>query len=207
MNKTSKKIISMFLTLALCLPIFSNVAYASESKEVKNEVVLHKETYLSELTNESDFLNNKIKELEKNDFIIDPNVRSIKDLDFIYYHNKDESTTGLIQVNKNLNSEIRVHSINNNPETIEFIKENGSKMIVGKDNNGEFNKILYVSPNISTYKTDAASWCPYVVGLVGHSIGSLYAAIAGMVGGPLAAFIVGGVNTVGWTWVSEQCGK
>lgn len=194
MNKTSKKIISMFLTLALCLPIFSNVAYASESKEVKNEVVLHKETYLSELTNESDF-------------IIDPNVRSIKDLDFIYYHNKDESTTGLIQVNKNLNSEIRVHSINNNPETIEFIKENGSKMIVGKDNNGEFNKILYVSPNISTYKTDAASWCPYVVGLVGHSIGSLYAAIAGMVGGPLAAFIVGGVNTVGWTWVSEQCGK
>ena len=50
----------MFLTLALCLPIFSNVAYASESKEVKNEVVLHKETYLSELTNESDFLNNKM---------------------------------------------------------------------------------------------------------------------------------------------------
>ena len=207
MNKTSKKIISMFLTLILCLPIFSNIAYASKSKEVKNEVVLHKETYLSELINESDFLNNKIKELEKNDFIIDPKVRSIKDLDFIYYHSKDESTTGLIQVNKNLNSEIRVHSINNNPETMEFIKENGSKMIVGKDNNGEFNKILYVSPNISTYKTDAASWCPYVVGLVGTSIGNLYSTIAGMIGGPVAYVIVAGVSTVGWTWVSEQCDK
>ena len=145
--------------------------------------------------------------MEKNGFIIDPNVRSFKDLDFIYYHSKDESTTGLIQVNKDFNSEIRVHSINNNPETMEFIKENGSKMIVGKDNNGEFNKILYVSPNISTYKTDPADWCPYVMTLVGHSIGSLYAAIAGMVGGPLAAFIVGGVNSLGWAWVSEQCGK
>lgn len=207
MNKTSKKMVSIFLTLALCLPIFSNIAYASKAKEVKNEVVLHKETYLSELTNESDFLNNKIKELEKNGFIIDPNVRSFKDLYFIYYHSKDESTTGLIQVNKDFNSEIRVHSINNNPETMEFIKENGSKMIVGKDNNGEFNKILYASSDISTYKTGPAAWCPYVMGLIGTSIGSLYTAIAGMVGGPVAVAIVAGVNSVGWTWVSEQCGK
>lgn len=196
----------MFLTLILCLPIFSNIsntAYASE--ETKNEVVLHDEAYLSELTKESYFLNNKINELKKNDFIIEPNVRSIKDLDFIYYHSKDNSTTGLIQVNKNFNTEIRVNSTNNNPETIEFIKENGTKMIIGKDNNGEFNEVLYSSPNISTYKDDTPSWCPYVIGLVGTSIGSLYTTIAEMIGGPIAAIIVAGVNSVGWTWVSEQC--
>ena len=126
-------------------------------------------------------------------------------MDFIYYHSKDDSITGLIQINKNLNTEIRVHSTNSNPETIEFIKEDGSKMIVGKDNKGEFNKVLYASPNISTYEADTPSWCPYVVGLVGTSIGSLYTTIAGMIGGPVAAVIVAGVNSIGWTWVSEQC--
>ena len=60
---------------------------------------------------------------------------------------------------------------------------------------------------MSTYDVDIPSWCPYVVGLVGTNIGSLYTTIARMVGGPVAAAIVAGVNSVGWTWVSEQCGK
>lgn len=52
---------------------------------------------------------------------------------------------------------------------------------------------------MSTYDVDTPSWCPYVVGLVGTSIGSLYTTIAGMVSGPVAAAIVASINSVGWT--------
>ena len=204
MKKILKKLVSLALVFSFISTLLVSPVFASQNIDSELTVESKDENYYNELINKNGDLKRKINDLESNNIIVDHTVRSVKGVDFLYYSNSDESITGLIQVHDDFNSEIRVNSINSEAESIEFIKENGNKMILGKDDNEQFTKVLYKSPEFTTFK-DNPSWCPYVVGLVGTAIGGLYTKIAGLIGGPIAAIIVAGVSSVGWTYVTEQC--
>lgn len=179
-----------------------NLKSTNAKEEETLNVELREADYLNDLISKNKYLSNKVEELKKNNLRVDTTVRTIKGVDFVYYSNPYNTTVGLIQLHKDLNSEIRMNFVNSELNTIEFIRENGDKKIIGKDENGQFNKILFGTEIIATR---SAWWCPYVVGLVGTSVSSLYTAIASAIGGPIAAIIVAGVSSVGWTYVSSRC--
>ncbi|WP_425538666.1 hypothetical protein [Microaceticoccus formicicus] len=201
MKKTITIKIALVMLLIICFNIVTTSVNASEVDDLIVEI--KDQDYYNNLISNNEDLKNRIKELEHHNFMIDHNVMNIKGVDFIYYTNDDNSTVGLIQIHEDLSSEIRVNSVDSVPETIEFIKEDGNKMILGKDNEGAFNNILYSSPEYITY--GSPWWCPYLVGLVGTSVSALYTKTAFLVGGPVAAVIVAGVSSVGWTYVTNQC--
>ena len=206
MKKLMSLILAFIMLIGVSVCFSEQPVYASEVKNANLEAKSRNPDYIDKLLDKSEYLNARVDQLKKANFSIDPIVRSIKSVDFVYYSNEDNSIVGLIQVHKDFNSEVRVNLKNNEPETIEFIKANGEKMVVGKDEEGNFNKILSM-PGIQGEVRAAGSvwWCPYVVGLIGAPISGLYSTIAGMIGGPVALIFVTAVNTVGWTWVSEQC--
>lgn len=199
MKKLFTMIMAFVLMLSIGLNVGSTIAFAKENEDLKVEE--KDKEYFNKLIAKNEYLKRRVEELKKENFNVDTKVKSVRGFDFVYYNNADNSITGLIEVHDELTSEMRVNSIDMEPNTIEFIKENGAKMILGKDENGMFNDVIYKSPEFR----ESAWWCPYVVGLVGTSIGTLYTTIAGMIGGPIAAVIVAGVNSVGWTYVSQQC--
>lgn len=207
MKRIFKKVVTLTLVFSFVSNLFLTQSFAAQNNADDLKVELNNELYYDDLINKNKELKTKVEELESNNIRVDHNIKTIGDVDFIYYSNDDESITGLIQISDDFSSEIRVNSVNSNPESIEFIKENGNKMVVGKDENGQFNKVLYRTPEYRTSnkKKKKPSWCPYVVGLVGTAVGGLYTKIALLVGGPVAAVIVAGVSSVGWTYVSEQC--
>lgn len=199
----SKKLVSFLMAFLLIFGICSNINLKStNAKEETLKVELREADYLSDLISKNKYLSNKVEELKKNNLRVDTTVRTIKGVDFVYYSNPDNTTVGLIQLHKDLNSEIRMNFVDSELNTIEFIRENGDKKIIGKDENGQFNKVLFGTEII---ETKSAWWCPYVVGLVGTSVSGLYTAIASAIGGPIAAIIVAGVSSVGWTYVSSKC--
>lgn len=201
MKRRIMKPITFLMLLCFCLSTSVTPVLAVENDSVN--VVINDQDYFNDLLSQNNYLKNRVEELRQSNFDIDPEVKSVKGVDFVYYTNSDNSITGLVQLHEDLNSEIRINSVNSEPNTIEFIQENGNKMVLGKDQDGSFTTVLYQTEEYMTYR--AVWWCPYVVGLVGTSIGSLYTHIAFLVGGPVAAVIVAGVSSVGWTYVSNQC--
>lgn len=199
-----KKLVSFLMAFLLVFGVYSNINRTSLKAEEQKilKVEIREENYLEKLLNSNEYLKKRIKDFEKDNIVVDNTVRTIKGVDFVYYSNSDNSVVGLIELHKDLTSEIRINLVNSNIYSIEFIKENGDKKVIGKDKNGQFNKILFESNAI---KTRSDWWCPYVVGLVGTSISSLYTSIAAAIGGPIAAIIVAGVSSVGWTYVSSKC--
>lgn len=199
----NKKKLSLLLALALGVtPVLTSVNQSKSFAEEKLKVDLRDANYLNDLISKNKYLADKVDELKKNNFQIDKTVRTIKGVDFVYYSNFNNTIVGLIQIHKDLNSEIRMNLVDSELNTIEFIKEDGNKKIIGKDENGQFNKILFETETVTNR---SAWWCPYVVGLVGTSISSLYTTVAAAIGGPIAAIIVAGVSSVGWTYVSSKC--
>lgn len=204
MHKYIYKIFSLILTFTFISCAFTDSVLASPNNNVEVDIETKNADYFENKIIQNVYFREKVSMLEEKGFKFDKNIKSIKDVDFIYYYNDDKSVVGLIQLNDKLNSEIRVNSIDSKPEFIELIKENGDIMKLGKDKQGKFTNILYKTPVYTTY--NAASWCPYVVGLAGLPISSLYTYIAGLIGGPIAAAIVSGISSLGWTFVTEQCG-
>ena len=192
----------MAFLLIFCIYSNASLTSANAKEEEKLKVEVRDADYLKNLISTNKYLSRKIEELKKNNLFVDSTVRSIRGVDFIYYSNSDNTVVGLIELHKDLNSEIRINMVNSEPDTIEFIRENGDKRIVGKDENGQFNRILFETKMLNTR---APWWCSYVVGLVGTSVSTLYVKIAGLIGGPIAAIIVAGVSSVGWTYVSSKC--
>lgn len=198
-----KKIMCAIVSVILVFSFSFNRTFVSSYANEPNKFAVNIKgiNYYKELLEKNERLNARISELRTNNIKVDTKVKSINGNDFIYYSNSDNSVVGLIQVNDKLYTEMKVNSINEKPETVEFIKQDGERLVLGLGEDGKFSKVIYKTPKFRK----APSWCPYVVGLVGSSVVGLYSTIAGMVGGPIAAVIVAGVGSLGWTFVTEQC--
>lgn len=204
--KIIKRAISFLMVMTFMFTIslnFKNSVISAQERE-NLEVELRDDKYFYKLLISNEYLNVRVSELKKEGFSIDNTVRSIKGVDFVYYSNFDNSIVGLIQIHKYLNSEIKLNFVNFELETAEFIRENGQKIIMGKDENGQLNKVLYRSMEIS-YR--APSWCKHVMRFTGVGLGTLYSYIATVIGGPIAGIIVTLVSSYGWDYVVDMCNE
>lgn len=106
MKKILKKLASLALVFSFISTLLIRPVYASQNIDSELSVEFKDENYYNELINKNEDLKRKIDDLESNNIIVDHTVRSVKDVDFLYYSNSDESITGLIQVHDDFNSEL-----------------------------------------------------------------------------------------------------
>ena len=189
--------------------VFKYIFLVSFSKVIINpsDVVIQEVEYLSELRANDSYVNDELSQIETKGYNVDPNVRSIDNNHVISYNNIDGTVFEMVQVTSD-----RLHStfemVMKDSQTADYIKINiegiGEEIIEVTDHN-----ILQEpasNTTISRVSNQTKSQiCSVVIGLAGHGIGSIYTAVAGTLGGPLAAIAVGIINIAGWSDLTSYC--
>lgn len=89
MNKIVTKIFSLLLAFTFIFNIFSTTVYASSNNDIGVDV--KNESYYKNKVSQNKYVQERVKDLENENFHIDKNIKSIEDVDFIYYYNNDKS--------------------------------------------------------------------------------------------------------------------
>ncbi len=194
------KKIAMFLSvLMMMIVVYPTMSLASAG--VDEEELEATYGSLEELTKTNRIADEKIDELLNEGYIINEETINVGTSKFINYEKGNEY--GLVQFDDNYYT--MLHLEMNDDETLEsayFQNAVGKRTDFVLDENG---KIVdtHADPQMETFLSQEL--CETLVNLSGTALSAVYSIVAGMVGGPMASFIVGAIFDYGWGYVLDLC--
>lgn len=207
MNKLRKLSISILSLILLTGFLSPTINVAAQEVQMSN-IIEQPTEFLNDLKTTNQNLSKEIEAVEARGYSIDPHVKTIDSTHVVVYESNDGLVTGMIQVT---NGEVLIfETILADEDTVDYaiLRDNhGSEIYIQTDENGEYiyeQKQKRGSGFRKISDEGANTLCNIVMSVSGTSVATVYSAVAGTLGGPVAAFAVGLLHAGGWGYLSGK---